>query len=256
MDFQVIRQEAPHSSRAGHNKINNLKKYLLLLQHRFNNSSKSKMETRQEFWSDRYTLNLPPQVSLDKSELDYLRRTNREAAEAAAALKRPALREARMSFGSVERKLPLIITHPPSIAWSAEVLGESTTPNSPIEPDETPVINVNCPTPIIDSMAEERRDSGIDMEDDEIEVDTQETTSNPDPNTDPCGEIRRDSGIEMDEENQEPESAAVRSPKMMSRKKMLMMEYNARCERVAAFEQELDDVFGIDLHFHRLSVGE
>jgi hypothetical protein len=146
------------------------------------------MESKDEFWSERYTLNLPPDISRDNSELDYLRRTNMEAA---AEAPKPQLKQV------YARKLrPLIIFQPTLSALSAEFFGQPTTPRRIIR-DETPETGVH--------LAEEtRRDSGVVMEDeekDEIEIQSPNHSRSSANCTDEC---RRDSGIAMDNENEYP----------------------------------------------------
>ena len=135
-------------------------------------------------WSERFTLNLPPEISRDKSELDYLRRTNMEAWEAAP---KPRLMPA------IVRKLrPIIIVQPVFVAWAAEYFG------SPITTMEIPDDEI-CERDA-HTHEELRRDSGVEMEDDEeMEIEVQ----NPNNLAGDC-HCRRDSGISMGDEDEQP----------------------------------------------------
>ena len=99
-------------------------------------------------WSERFTLNLPPEISRDKSELDYLRRTNMEAW---AAAPKPLLRPAKA------RKLrPIIIVRPILVAWVAEIFGHPIT--------ATEISDHELLEPELYTPEEARRDSGVGME--------------------------------------------------------------------------------------------
>jgi hypothetical protein len=185
------------------------------------------MESKDEFWSERYTLDLPPDISHDKSELDYLRRTNMEAA---AATPKPKLKQA------YARKLrPLIIFQPTLSALSAEFFGQPTTPWEIIR-NETPENEVH--------LAEEtRRDSGVVMEDedkDEIEIQNPNHSSSSAYCTDEC---RRDSGVAMDNENEYP----YRSQGLAD---ACCCDSNHQgVEQVLVFEDDIDDRLPIDEAF-------
>ena len=131
-------------------------------------------------WSERFTLNLPPEISRDKSELDYLRRTNMEAW---AAAPKPLLRPAKA------RKLrPIIIVRPILVAWVAEIFGHPIT--------ATEISDHELLEPELYTPEEARRDSGVGMEgEDEIESGPQ----GPETSAVDCQNCRRDSGISMDE---------------------------------------------------------
>jgi hypothetical protein len=136
-------------------------------------------------WSERFTLNLPPEISRDKSELDYLRRTNMEAWEAAP---KPRLRPAQA------RKLqPIIIVQPTFVAWKAEFFEH---PLAAVEERGDEVRDTEVLTP-----EGSRRDSGVEMED-EKEMDV--VAQSPNYTTGDCCHCRRDSGISMGEEDERP----------------------------------------------------
>jgi hypothetical protein len=134
-------------------------------------------------WSERFTLNLPPEISRDKSELDYLRRTNMEAW---AAAPKPRLRPAK------GRKLrPIIIVRPILVAWAAEIFGNPITATEKAD-DEVRELELHTPE-------EARRDSGVGIDgEDEMSVDLQ----NRNLLAEDCQHCRRDSGISMDDENE------------------------------------------------------
>jgi hypothetical protein len=137
-------------------------------------------------WSERFTLNLPSEISRDKSELDYLRRTNKEAWEAAP---KPRLMPAKA------RKIrPIIIVQPVYVEWKAELLEIPITTPSEDECER----DVHTPEDF-------RRDSGVGMEEDEEEEEIMvkdiERPNNP---AEDCCQCRRDSGISMDDDEDEP----------------------------------------------------
>jgi hypothetical protein len=135
-------------------------------------------------WSERFTLNLPPEISQDKSELDYLQRTNKEAWEAAP--------KPRLMPAIAQKLRPIIIVQPVFVAWAAEYFG------SPITAKEIPG-EETCERDV-HTLEESRRDSGVEMEDDEeMEIETQ----SPNKSTGDC-HCRRDSGISMGDEDERP----------------------------------------------------
>lgn len=127
-------------------------------------------------------MNVPPEISRDKSELDYLRRTNMEAWEEAP---KPRLMPAKA------RKLrPTIVVRPILAAWAAEFFGHpATTEKSTDEGHKNEK-----------RTAEElRRDSGVGMDDDDdVDMDLQNSNKP----TEDC-HCRRDSGISMHNEADE-----------------------------------------------------
>jgi hypothetical protein len=136
-------------------------------------------------WSERFTLNLPPEISRDRSELDYLRRTNMEAWEAAP---KPRLRPAQV------RKLqPIIIVQPTFVAWKAAFFEH---PFAAVEESGDEVRDTEVLTP-----EASRRDSGVEMED-EKDLDVVAQSANY--STGDCCYCRRDSGVSMGEEDERP----------------------------------------------------
>lgn len=139
-------------------------------------------------WSERFTLNLPPEVSRDKSELDYLRRTNKEAWEAAP--------KPRLMPATARKRRPLIVLQSYRFPWTAEYFESSLVEEEDeveaTESDEICDRDVRTPE-------DSRRDSGVEMDDDE-EMEIELEVQNRNASATECSHCRRDSGISMDDE--------------------------------------------------------
>jgi hypothetical protein len=215
------------------------------LRHKILTTVTIEMESKEEIWSEKYTLDLPPDISRDKSELDYLRRTIMEAA--AEAVASPQLKPSPVRKGQ-----PIIIFRPTLTPASAEIvvpslMARETARNKGHEID-------SCSISIKHLTEDTRRDSGVAMEDeDENEnptIPNQATKS-----VDLTEEARRDSGIAIEDEDKmsEPLNSSLKS---RSCKNLLAQGTMSRDRRSLAFQSEADAMFKIDEAFTNFVIRE
>lgn len=215
------------------------------LRHKILTTVTMEMEAKEGIWSEKYTLDLPPDISRDKSELDYLRRTNMEAA--AEAVASPQLKPSPVRKGK-----PTIIFRPTLTPDSAEVvvppiMARETARNKGHEID-------SCSIPVKHLMEEMRRDSGVAMED----KDENENSTIPNQSTksvDLTEEARRDSGIAIEDEDKKSEPLN-RSLTPTSRKNLLAQGIMSRGRRSLASQSEADAMFKIDEAFTNFVIRE